>query len=229
MGFSFFSARRMVCSDCPVFGPIFAQGEKIVIPLIESVVFTPGQILFSESSVATPGIFCLNKGLVLVGKSQPNGEVLPVSFAHRGDILGVSSLPKGRYVNSAEALTAGSACFITRDNLVNHEGLILPAFRKRLMQLMMNDLAEVEDNLTNLPGQNLTQRLYALLVNITGDEKEHAIDVSRLNLAKWLGCSPKSITRGIEQLVEKNYLTKKGTGTGFAINPDMKDRLALIS
>ncbi len=219
----------MVCSDCPVFGPIFAQGESVAIPLIESVVFTAGQILFSENSAEKPGIFCLNKGLVLVGKSQYNGEVLPVSFAHRGDILGVSSLPKGNFVNSAEALTPGSACYISRENLVNHEGLILPAFRKRLMQLMMNELAEVEDNLSNMPGQNLTQRLYALLLNITGDDKDYAIDISRLNLAKWLGCSPKSISRGIEQLVEKNYLTKKGAGQGFAVNPEMKDRFNLIS
>lgn len=218
----------MVCPNCPVFGPIFAQGDLVNIPLIQGISFTQGQILFSETENSTPGIYCLNKGLVLVGKSQANGDILPVSFAHRGDILGVASLPKGKFVNTAEALTAGTACFITRENLVNNEGLIIPSFSKRLMQLMMQELAEVEDSLSKLPTQNLTQRLYALILNLAGDDAEVTLDFSRLNLAKWLGCSPKSITRGIEQLIEQNYLKRSDSQQGFSVNAEMKSKLSLI-
>lgn len=222
----------MFCTDCPIFnepydlvGQVVAQHTCVKTELLQ---FSTGQQLFFEGQRENSGVFCIREGVVMIGRTQTD-RLVPVYFAHPGELVGASSLTTGEFRNTAEAVTLVKACFVTREVMVTNEGLIKPEFRKKVMQQTMAEMRHIEDKLGLLHYQNLSQRLYILLLNLAEGQDTINFSVNKPDLARWLGCSERSLARSMDQLVSRQYMAEPSNRSPLVINRKMKDRLDLLT
>jgi CRP/FNR family transcriptional regulator len=175
-------------------------------------VFNSGEIIYTQSSTSS-GIYVLNEGDVLLVKSLADQKMIPVSYAHKGDILGAASLSSGFYTNTAEAINVVQTCFISKKKLLLPSGDYIPGIKFKIMQQVMADLGSAEEHITSVANQNLSQRLlyllYSLSKNLGKDiNGQIPIDLPLPKLAQWMGCSLKTIEKNIELLINKKVIKR---------------------
>ena len=200
------------CCGCKVrqFSPFCDIPEETLAELDEQkkfLVYQPGQTLFSEGD---PGgeIYCINSGVVALGKMGPYLEPSVVGLRRAGDTLGYRSfVTNSPHLNTAEATTECEVCYIDKSMM---EGLLEtdPATAHRFVRQMIGKIDEAEILFVGSRTLPVRGRLAnALLVlresHATADEAgcmTFELPFSRRLLASMVGARPESLSRAIRAL-----------------------------
>lgn len=155
--------------------------------------------LFLEGDPATR-VFKVVRGLVRCFQMTEDGRRHICRFAGPGDLLGLSGPDAYRY--SAEAVGPSVVISTTRRAL---EANADPEIHAAIMRELVRKLIHGERSQLRLSRMTANERVADFLSEIIGDEPEaasatHAIAMSRLDIADYLGLTLETVSRGLHRL-----------------------------
>lgn len=198
------------CVDCDVRSQsLFSEFDVDQMATIDSVkscsLYKKNQSIFLEGSVPR-GVFCLRKGKIKVYALGAEGKEQIVRIAKEGSVLGVKALFSNEpYIVSAMALEECSICYIGKEeffSMMELNGLL----QNGIMSEMSRELHEKTKFITNMAQKSVHDRLaFALLLldEIYGNEP---INLSREDLANFVGTATETLIRLITQFKEEGLI-----------------------
>ncbi len=156
------------------------------------------QGLFIEGSYPR-GLFCINKGKIKVFQRGEMGKEQIIHIAGEGDVVGYKSLLSGdAYSVSAEALEDSIVCFIAKEDFLDmlSQNEIL---QQGVMKLMSKELSKRTKFITNMAQKSLRERLAFCLLLLDDIYEQEAINISREDLANFVGTATESLIRLISE------------------------------
>ncbi len=169
------------------------------------ITYRKGEIIFKENTYPS-GLFCLNKGNVMITKSDPNGNIIVTNLYKEVTFLGISDYLSGlAYQSTCKALSDVNVCMIKADAV---EDLIAKStsFVRRALKTLAMDYHQANERLLSLTKKNMNSRIAdALLeaINIFGIDSDGYINVY-LRRAEIAQISNMSETNAIKHLSELN-------------------------
>jgi CRP-like cAMP-binding protein len=180
--------------------------------LAEHKIYRSGEVIYAQNKESN-GIYCIREGEVMITKVVTANMDIPIAFAHQPEIIGASSMMSGYYINSAEAISKVEVCFIPKARLLMPDGRFMPNIRGIIMQQMMLDIGSAEDKLIMCANQTNTERLYHFLISLAShlgvaDTGFIPLDLPIQKLAQWMGCTPRSLEKNLEMLIDRRQLAR---------------------
>jgi CRP/FNR family transcriptional regulator len=216
------------CDDCGArhFGICDAMPELHLDLLAAAAVIAtrqPGQ-RFIEEGAAADHFFTISEGTARVFKALPDGRQQIVSFAGRGDFLGLAV--SSAYAYSVEAIDAVAYCRFSRPVL---RSLLtdFPAMEKRLMDVTCHELTLAQEQMLLLGRKSARERLASFLILRLGKVtpgavcRRHGIDVSlpmtRSDIADYLGMRIETVSRTLTRMKADGLIRPGATAFGIVV------------
>jgi len=177
-------------------------------------VFKKGTILYKEGNRIS-GFYCVNKGIIKIYKTGPDGKEQIIRFAKPGDIIAYRSvLSNEPACTTAKVLEDSSACFIPSDilpQLVKSN----PNFALELVKLICQELGEANSYITDIAQKTVRERLAEVLLKLSSDFglDEHnflKISLTREELANIVGTATESVIRLLSEFKSEKLIELSG-------------------
>lgn len=173
-----------------------------------------GEQIFKEGDPVT-GVYFVNNGNVKVHKKWGDKDLI-VRFANNGTIIGHRGLSTKSSVFpiSATALEPTSLCFIDVDFFMSTLK-VNTEFAFQLMMFFADELQESERRMQNLAHMPVKGRLAQAIIHLKEqfglNNKGHInIELSRQDLASFVGTTYETIFRTMTELVKVGFITIDG-------------------
>lgn len=153
------------------------------------------------------GVYCLNEGKVKVFSLGENGKEHIVHIAKEGEIIGFRAMLSGDpYEVSAETLEDCNICFIAKEDFLNMlDGNV--QLRQNVMQSLSKELNIRTKLLTNMAQKSVRERLaFSLIFLDKVYQDEEAINLSREDLANFIGTATETIIRLLKDFKEEGLI-----------------------
>lgn len=174
--------------------------------------YRKGQTLFAEGSKAV-GLFLIISGKVKVYKLSLEGKEQILHIFARGELFGeVPLFAGGNYPAHAEALEASRILFFPREaffELLKSEASLALNMLGILSQRLRRFTHLIEDlSLKEVPGRLAAYLLY--LGNRSRDVDTFELDITKAQLASFLGTIPETLSRILSRMSQQQYIRVKG-------------------
>jgi CRP/FNR family transcriptional regulator len=167
--------------------------------------YKKNQGLFLEGSIPR-GIYCINKGKVKVFTLGDEGKEQIIQIAGEGEVLGFRSIFSGEpYKVSATTLEDANICFIHRENFLNMIDTN-SALRNSLLKELSKELGEQAEFITNMAQKSVRERLAFVLLILKDVYKDDPINLSREDLANFVGTATETLIRLLKEFKEDGYI-----------------------
>ena len=167
--------------------------------------YKKNQGLFLEGSIPR-GVYCINKGKVKVFTLGDEGKEQIIQIAGEGEVLGFRSIFSGEpYKVSATTLEDSNICFVHRDNFL---GMIdtNAALRNELLKEFSKELGDRAEFITNMAQKSVRERLAFVLLLLQNVYKDEPINLSREDLANFVGTATETLIRLLKEFKEDGYI-----------------------
>ena len=167
--------------------------------------YKKNQGLFLEGSIPR-GVYCINKGKVKVFTLGDEGKEQIIQIAGEGEVLGFRSIFSGEpYKVSATTLEDSNICFIHRENFLNMIDTNA-ALRNELLKEFSKELGERAEFITNMAQKSVRERLAFVLLILKDVYCEEPINLSREDLANFVGTATETLIRLLKEFKEDGYI-----------------------
>jgi CRP/FNR family transcriptional regulator len=167
--------------------------------------YKKNQGLFLEGSIPR-GVFCINKGKVKVYTLGDEGKEQIIQIAGEGEILGFRSIFSGEpYKVSATTLEDCNICFIHRESFLSMIDTNA-TLRNALLKEFSKELAERAEFITNMAQKSVRERLAFVLLLLKDVYKEDPINLSREDLANFVGTATETLIRLLKEFKEDKLI-----------------------
>lgn len=184
-----------------------------------STVYKKGQTIFYEGMMPT-GIYCLHSGKIKISKRGNDGKEQIVRFVLEGGLLGIRSLMGGRkYSASATTLEESVVCYIDQKTFFKLTTKY-PHISQCVMTLICALLEEAEAKMTSLAQKPVRERLAEGLLILDelfngeggckADEQEHALSLTREDLANIVGTATETVIRLLSDFKDEKFIEIEG-------------------
>ena len=180
----------------------------------KSLKYKKGELIFSEGE-EVKGMFFIYTGRVKVHKKWEQGKELIVRLAKDGDIVGHRGLGSDNiYPVSGTALESTEICFIDL-HFFNATLKVNQDFLYALMMFFASELKESEKKMRNLAHMPVKGRVANALLSLRskfGENKEGYVNInlSRQDLASYIGATYETVFRIMTELEEENAIGMDG-------------------
>lgn len=152
------------------------------------------------------GVYCLNEGKVKVFSIGEQGKEQIVHIAKDGEIIGFRAMLSGDpYQVSAETLEDCNICFIAKDeflNMIDSNSTL----RDNVMKELSKELNTRTKLLTNMAQKSVRERLAFSLVYLDKIYDEESINLSREDLANFIGTATETLIRLLKDFKEEGLI-----------------------
>lgn len=167
--------------------------------------YKKNQGLFLEGSFPR-GVFCLNEGKVKIFARGDEGKEQIIHIATTGEIIGYRAMFSGDpYKVSAQTLEDSNVCFIAKEDFLNMLDTNA-TLRNSIMKELSKELGERAIFITNMAQKPVRERLAFSLVMLHGIYKDEMINLSREDLANFVGTATETLIRLLKEFKEDNYI-----------------------
>ena len=167
--------------------------------------FKKNQPLFIEGSIPR-GVFCLNSGKVKVFARGEEGKEQIIHVASDGDVVGFRAMFSGEpYKVSATTLEECNICFIGKEDFLNLVDTNV-TLRNGIMRELSSELAERATFITNMAQKSVRERLAAALILLQDIYKKEMINLTREDLANFVGTATETLIRLLKDFKEENII-----------------------
>ena len=176
--------------------------------------YKKGELLFKIGSHPS-GLFYILSGKIKIYTIGYDGKQQIIQFAKKGQNLGFRTMLSGEIFRvSAEILEDAQICFLPKKYFLAAVDQ-LPKLNQNVIKKLSGEINEMTINLTQLAQKPVKERLAASLLILEDffkdDEGETAtINLSRENLANFIGTATETIIRLLILLRKKGYIAIKG-------------------
>ncbi len=175
-----------------------------------------GQSIIEEGGIARH-FFTLTSGTARLFKSLPDARQQIVSFAGRGDLLGLAY--GARYTTGAEAVDEVRLCRFSRQGLHDLADAF-PDLKRRLLSITSNELVLAQEQMLLLGRKKACERLASFLVmraGRTGDADAGtmarpaggwvvSLPMRRVDIADYLGMTIETVSRNLTLLKARGLI-----------------------
>ncbi|MDQ0278829.1 CRP-like cAMP-binding protein [Arthrobacter silviterrae] len=195
--------------------------------------FRRGELLFSQSQPVT-ALFILKTGRVRVFRVAEDGKALTMAILEPGAVFGEMMLVGQRmYDNYAEAIEDATICQLS---VAEVERFLLsdPRIAIRISRLLGEQVARLEERLTDLALKPLSAQVASTLLKLSENAPTHRFSQGRVlhltheQLAGLLGASREATSKVMGELTTKNAI-RQGRGRIIVTDRGILHRLARSS
>lgn len=186
--------------DIALFSELNEQDFALIHSPIDEMAFFPGQVLYSESDMAS-GVFTVRKGMLKLSRVTLDGRQRILRVLRPGDVAGLEALATNRYDSEATALSEVEVCRIPTD-VIHRLSQQSPRMHWRLLQKWHEALREADDWLAAINFGTARQRVanFVLKMRQLGNP-EHATLFSREDMGSMMDLKLETVSREISALV----------------------------
>lgn len=167
--------------------------------------YKKNQPVFIEGSIPR-GVYCVNKGKAKVYTMGDEGKEQIIHIAQEGEILGFRAMFSGDpYMVSATTLEDSNICFIHKDNFLDMIDTN-PSLRNGIMRELSKELGERAVFITNMAQKSVRERLAFILLVLQDIYKDEAINLSREDLANFVGTATETLIRLLKDFKEDGFI-----------------------
>jgi CRP/FNR family transcriptional regulator, polysaccharide utilization system transcription regulator len=167
--------------------------------------YKKSQPLFLEGSFPR-GVYCLNEGKVKVFTRGDEGKEQIIHIATSGEIIGFRAMFSGDpYKVSASTLEESNICFIAKDDFLNMLD-VNATLRNNIMKELSKELGERAVFITNMAQKPVRERLAFSLVVLNNIYKDEMINLSREDLANFVGTATETLIRLLKEFKEDGFI-----------------------
>jgi CRP/FNR family transcriptional regulator len=167
--------------------------------------YKKNQGLFLEGSFPR-GVFCLNEGKVKVYTRGEEGKEQIIHIASTGEIIGYRAMFSGEpYKVSAETLEDSNVCFIAKEDFLNMIDTNV-TLRNNVMKQLSKELGDRAVFITNMAQKPVRERLAFSLVMLNNIYKEEMINLSREDLANFVGTATETLIRLLKEFKDDGLI-----------------------
>jgi len=191
--------------------------------------FRTGELVFSQSQPVT-ALFILKKGRVRIFRVTEDGKALTMAILEPGAVFGEMMLIGQRmYDNYAEAIEETLICQFSVQEVERHM-LSDPRIAIRISRYLGEQVARLEERLTDLALRPLIARVSSTLVRLAGSQRVSllghvSIRLTHGQLAGLLGATRESTSKTMAELASRG-LIRQARGRIVLID---RDGLAVLS
>jgi CRP/FNR family cyclic AMP-dependent transcriptional regulator len=191
--------------------------------------FHAGEIVFSQSQPVT-ALFILKKGRVRIFRVTEDGKALTMAILEPGAVFGEMMLVGQRmYDNYAEAIEETQICQLSVHEVERHM-LSDPRIAIRVSRYLGEQVARLEERLTDLALRPLIARASSTLVRLAGSQRASRlghvmIRLTHDQLAGLLGATRESTSKTMADLASRGLIRQ---ARGRIVLLDL-DGLAILS
>lgn len=188
--------------------------------------FAKGERVFSAGDRAQ-GFYALVDGMVRVFRSSPSGKEQILHLIKPGEAFGEVAVFEGRtYPADAEALENSRVFFFSRRDFLKQARLD-PELAMQMLALMARRLRTFVNQVTQLSLKEVPSRLaaYLLLMADSGEAETVNLDMSKGQVAAYLGTIQETLSRAFRRLEEQGLITVNGRSIVLRDRPGL-ERLA---
>ncbi len=167
------------------------------------------QALFLEGSYPR-GVYCINEGKVKIYTRGDNGKEQIIHIAKEGEVVGFKAMFSGDPYNvSAETLEEANICFISKEDFLNMMDTN-PVLRNGVMSELSKELSHRADMITAMSQKSVRERVAYSLAILDDIYEEEEINLTREDLANFVGTATETLIRLLKDLKDENILEIHG-------------------
>ncbi len=167
------------------------------------------QALFLEGSYPR-GVYCINEGKVKVYSRGDNGKEQIIHIAKGGEVVGFKAMFSGDPYNvSAETLEESNICFIGKEDFLTMMDTN-PILRNGVMSELSKELSHRADMITAMSQKSVRERVAYSLALLNDIYEEDEINLTREDLANFVGTATETLIRLLKDLKDENVLEIHG-------------------
>lgn len=167
--------------------------------------YKKNQTIFVEGSFPR-GVYCVNHGKVKIYALGDEGKEQIVHIAKAGEVIGFRAMLSGDpYKLSASTLEDSNICFVAKDDFLNMMDTNV-SLRNSLIKELSKELGERAIFITNLAQKTVRERLAYSLIILADIYGEDPINLSREDLANFVGTATETLIRLLKELKEEGLI-----------------------
>lgn len=171
--------------------------------------YNKGDVLFSEGGIPR-GVFFLHSGLIKIIKYGMEGKEQIIEIAKAGDLVGFRAMLSDKTYNvDAEMLEDASIGYIQKSDFLK-EININQNLRNTVIRVLSKELQDRADLLTTMAQKTVRQRTALALILLDDIYKGAPINLSRDDLANFVGTATESVIRLLREFKKDNILDIHG-------------------
>ena len=187
-----------------------------------------GRVIYREHSAAA-AIYFIREGAVKTYRELPSGTRRVTMFLFADDLFGLQE--DGRYVNTAETITATTLYRIPRhelSQLLQQDASLEYQFLIKLTQI----IREGQRRVIMMGRRDATGRLAMFLTMMRKQQRQKAtresipLPMSRSDVAAFIGHSLEAVSRATTELKTAGVISFQGAHLVRVLDPDRLERLA---
>lgn len=197
-------------SEVELFADLSAEEIAAFDRLAPARAFSNGDLVFSQSQPVT-ALFILKKGRVRIFRVTEDGKALTMAILEPGAVFGEMMLVGQRmYDNYAEAIEDAQICQLSvRD--VERNMLSDPRIAIRVSRYLGEQVARLEERLTDMALRPLLARVSSTLVRLAGSQRAShlghvTISLTHDQLAGLLGATRESTSKTMVDLASRGLI-----------------------
>lgn len=171
----------------------------------EVITLKPGATIFSEGNVGHY-VYYILKGAVKTFKINEEGKELITEIFSEKSFFGFTSFLENKlYVENAEALKPTSLIRIRKKELLN---MIRsdPQLGLNFLDLLSHDLEHIKEHLMHLAYDSVRRKTADAIVQLQSKGEKSSIEISRSDLASFLGIAKETLTRTLTDFKEEELI-----------------------
>lgn len=167
--------------------------------------FKKDQPLFIEGSMPR-GVFCLNDGKVKIYSRGEEGKEQIIHVATSGEIVGFRAMFSGEpYSVAANTLEESNICFIAKSDFLSLVDTNV-TLRNGILKELSKELGERAAFIKNMAQKSVRERLAAALLILDDIYKEDYINLSREDLANFVGTATETLIRLLKDFKDEGFV-----------------------
>ena len=176
--------------------------------------FKKGEIIYREGYRGN-GVYCINKGIVKIFKTGPDGKEQILKLAKPGDLIAFRSIMSNEpSCSSAQVVEDAVICFIPASLFIKM-AKDNSDFAMHLIRLSCKELGESNKYILDLAQKTLRERMAEVILLLqetfeTDEEGFLKIGLSREEIANIVGTATESAIRQLSELKKEGVIELKG-------------------
>lgn len=202
--------KHVTCQSCQsrkesMFNCFESQSVEDLNSFKSCSLYKKNQGLFLDGSFPR-GVYCLNEGKVKIFARGNEGKEQIIRIATSGEVIGFRAMFSGEPYNvSASTLEDSNICFIAKDEFLNMLD-VNATLRNNVMRDLSKELGDRTVLITNMSQKPVRDRLAFSLVLLNNIYKKEMINLSREDLANFVGTATETLIRLLKDFKEEGLI-----------------------
>jgi len=193
-------------SQIPLFKVLNKEEKDYVQEFVIHKTFKPRETIYYPGEVAD-SIYIISSGKIRIYRLSENGKEQLVRMLIPGEFTGELALFKeGVYEAFAETLEDTTICMIKHSDFKKML-LKYPLVSTKMLEVLAKRLSTSEEQTTFISTETVRDRLIHYLSRIQDINNRLQLDITKKDLASYLGTTPESLSREFTKLINDNTLT----------------------